>query len=152
LIKVNGAQEWWSLAIRSRCVRFEESPRPGNRIAGAAVWTEGLMTRNAVLATIALTTSTVLLGVAALAARGDPENGLRLAERWCAACHVVSPDQREANADAPAFAAIGQRPGFSAEQLARFLMEPHPKMPSMSLTRQEAIDLAAYIAKTGEHP
>jgi hypothetical protein len=26
-----------------------------------------------------------------------------------------------------------------------FLLEPHPKMPSMSLTRNEANDIAAYI-------
>jgi mono/diheme cytochrome c family protein len=93
------------------------------------------------------------LGAAVLAAGGgNPEIGRRLAERWCAACHVVSPTQREASADAPPFAAIGERPGFNAEQLAYFLLEPHPKMPSMSLTRQEANDLAAYIAKAGQRP
>ncbi len=83
---------------------------------------------------------------------GNPEKGLRLAERWCAACHVVSPSQREATSDALPFAAIGERPGFNAEQLAYFLMEPHPRMPNMSLTRQEANDLAAYIAKAGQRP
>jgi len=94
-----------------------------------------------------------LLGAAVLAAGGgNPEIGRRLAERWCAACPVVSPTQREASADAPPFAAIGERPGFNAEQLAYFLLEPHPKMPSMSLTRQEANDLAAYIAKAGQRP
>jgi mono/diheme cytochrome c family protein len=92
----------------------------------------------------------VMLGSVAFAAGVDRENGLRLAQRWCAACHVVSPNQREASADAPPFASIGKRPNFNAEKLAFFLMEPHPKMPSMSLTRREAMDLAAYIAKTGE--
>ena len=77
----------------------------------------------------------ILLGAAVLAAGGgNPEKGLRLAERWCAACHVVSPSQREATSDALPFAAIGERPGFNAEQLAYFLMEPHPRMPSMEGT------------------
>jgi cytochrome c2 len=35
------------------------------------------------------------------AVAADASNGERLATRWCAACHVVSNDQREANADAP---------------------------------------------------
>jgi mono/diheme cytochrome c family protein len=94
----------------------------------------------------------IVLGSAASAQSGDPENGLRLAQRWCAACHVVSPEQRQGSADVPAFAAIGRRPDFNAERLTFFLLEPHPKMPSMSLSRQEASDLAAYIAKAGQRP
>ena len=38
-------------------------------------------------------------------------------------------------------------PGFSAEKLALFLLDPHPKMPNMELSRREAADLADYIAK-----
>ena len=37
-------------------------------------------------------------------------------------------------------------PGFSAENIAQFLMDPHPKMPDMQLTRDEARDLGAYVA------
>ena len=33
-----------------------------------------------------------------------------------------------------------------AAKVAMFLLDPHPKMPDMSLTRSEAADLAAYIA------
>jgi hypothetical protein len=43
-------------------------------------------------------------------------------------------------------------PGFSVEKLAFFLLEPHPKMPSMALTRREASDIAEYIAKLGRAP
>jgi len=77
----------------------------------------------------------------------DADHGEKLARLWCASCHVVAPDQQRANADAPPFASIGKKPGFSAEQLALFLLDPHPKMPNMALTRFEAGDLAAYIAK-----
>ena len=75
----------------------------------------------------------------------DADNGKRLAQRWCASCHVVAPDQTTANADAPPFATIARTSGFNAEKLVFFLLEPHPKMPSMALTRNEANDIAAYI-------
>jgi mono/diheme cytochrome c family protein len=83
--------------------------------------------------------------VAAMAV--DADNGERLAQRWCAACHVVSPDQRRANTDAPPFSTIARKPGFNASQVAFFLLVPHPRMPDMNLSRAEAADLAAYIAK-----
>jgi mono/diheme cytochrome c family protein len=83
-------------------------------------------------------------------AAGDAENGRNLAQRWCAACHVVAPGQREATEAAPTFAEIARRPRFNADALAFFLLDPHPKMPNMSLTRREAADLAAYIATLGK--
>jgi hypothetical protein len=46
----------------------------------------------------------------------------------------------------PSFASIAQREGFSADKLAFFLLVPHPIMPNMSLSRDEAQDIAAYIA------
>ena len=76
----------------------------------------------------------------------DADNGSRLAHRWCEVCHVVSPTQRRATTDqAPPFATIARTPGFNAPKIALFLLDPHPKMPDMSLTRTEAADLAAYI-------
>jgi len=84
--------------------------------------------------------------IAADAAAGDAEQGEKLAKRWCAACHIVSRDQTRGVDNAPAFAAIAKEPGFSADKVARFLMNPHPKMPDMQLTRSETADLGAYIA------
>lgn len=76
----------------------------------------------------------------------DVNNGSRLAHRWCEACHVVAPTQSRSSTDAaPPFAAIAARPEFDAAKVALFLLDPHPKMPDMSLTRSEAADLAAYI-------
>jgi hypothetical protein len=48
------------------------------------------------------------------------------------------------------FAEIGSRTNFSAGQIALFLLDPHPKMPNMSLTRREADDLAAYLKKMAQ--
>jgi mono/diheme cytochrome c family protein len=81
--------------------------------------------------------------IAQPALAADPSNGERLAMRWCAACHVVSNAQREANADAPPFEEIGKR--FSESGLTTFLLDPHAKMPDMNLTRFEAADIAAYV-------
>jgi mono/diheme cytochrome c family protein len=77
----------------------------------------------------------------------DASNGERLAVRWCAACHVVAIDQHEANTDAPPFEEIARRPNFSETGIMTFLLDPHAKMPNMSLTRFEAGDIAAYINK-----
>ena len=83
-------------------------------------------------------------------ASADSDDGERLARRWCAACHLVAADQQQASTDAPPFATIARRPGFSSEKLAFFLLEPHPKMPNMGLSRRAATDLADYIAKLGQ--
>ena len=75
----------------------------------------------------------------------DASNGKRVAVRWYAACHVVTADQRHAYADAPSFREIANRSNFSESGLVTFLLNPHAKMPNMSLTRLEANDIAAYI-------
>ena len=75
----------------------------------------------------------------------DAANGERLARQWCASCHLVASDQKQASADVPAFATIAKMSDFSRDKLAFFLLDPHPKMPNMSLTRNEATDLADYI-------
>jgi mono/diheme cytochrome c family protein len=75
----------------------------------------------------------------------DAANGQRLAELWCAACHVVTVNQRQANADAPPFEEIAKRPNFREPGLVTFLLDPHAKMPNMNLSRIEADDIAAYI-------
>jgi mono/diheme cytochrome c family protein len=82
----------------------------------------------------------------AAAHAADPDNGERLARRWCSECHVVASDQRGPTAEAPPFATIAKQPDLSAAKVALFLLEPHPKMPNMQLSRSEAADLAAYIA------
>ena len=77
----------------------------------------------------------------------DPSNGQWLAHRWCEACHVVTLTQRRAATDqAPPFVTIAKTSDFDASKIALFLLDPHPKMPDMGLSRSEAADLAAYIA------
>jgi mono/diheme cytochrome c family protein len=83
----------------------------------------------------------LLPGAAALAA----DNGKRLAEMWCATCHIVSPDQRREISNAPPFDVIGRKFASSPETLAFAILDPHPRM-SVTLTRPEALDIAAYIS------
>jgi mono/diheme cytochrome c family protein len=86
-----------------------------------------------------------ILGIAPASA-ADPDTGERLARRWCASCHVVASNQRGPTGEAPPFTTIAAKPDFDAAKLAFFLLDPHPKMPNMQLSRTEAADLAAYIA------
>jgi mono/diheme cytochrome c family protein len=95
---------------------------------------------------VAVGLALIALFTATAAHAADADNGKVLALRWCAACHVVAPEQQGASADVPNFSAVARQPGFNEGRLAFFLLEPHPKMPNLSLTRREAADIAAYIA------
>ena len=77
---------------------------------------------------------------------GDASNGERLALRWCSACHVVAPTQAGTTGEAPPFAMIARKPDFDEAKVAFFLLDPHPKMPDMGLSRTDAADLAAYMS------
>lgn len=90
------------------------------------------------------------LSLTATAFAADADHGETLAKRWCAACHIVAPDQTHGQDNVPPFATIAKIPGFNADLIARFLMNPHPKMPDMQLSRDEADDLAAYIVLQGK--
>ena len=81
------------------------------------------------------------------ASAADADNGQRLAERWCMACHATSAAQKSSSTEAPPFSAVAGKPDFNASSLALFLLHPHPKMPDMGLSRDAAADLAAYIAR-----
>lgn len=91
-----------------------------------------------------------LIFIATLAATSsfaaDPDQGEALVKRWCASCHLVALDQKRTTTDAPPFAFVAKQPNFNAAKIAFFLLDPHPKMPNMELSRAEATDIAAYIA------
>jgi mono/diheme cytochrome c family protein len=93
--------------------------------------------------------ATVLLGFAPIlidaASAADIAAGEVIAKRWCVSCHAVSPAPQKVATEAATFVEIAKRPDFNEKTLAYFLLDPHPKMPDMSLTRTEAGDLAAYI-------
>ena len=75
----------------------------------------------------------------------DADNGKRLALAHCSPCHIVVPNQRDELANSLPFEAIARKFGFNAEMLAYSILVPHPRM-NMTLTREEAGDIGAYIA------
>jgi len=89
----------------------------------------------------------LLAGAGGSAHAADAAAGQKVAERWCASCHVVTAQQERAQSDAPSFAAIAAgTANLSAPWLAFRLLKPHPQMPQVSLTQAEAENLAAYFA------
>jgi len=100
------------------------------------------MRRTATIASVLLALS---LAGAPAAFAADAARGAELARRWCAACHLVAPDQQPVPTVAPPFGAIGKKPGFNARSLAKSLQAPHPVMPERGLSREESEDIAAYI-------
>ena len=56
----------------------------------------------------AILSATILLLSAARSYPADTAHGLDLAKRWCASCHLVSPEQQRASTDVPPFAVIAK--------------------------------------------
>ncbi|ARN80354.1 c-type cytochrome [Methylocystis bryophila] len=77
-------------------------------------------------------------------AGGDAARGEAIAKRWCANCHVVSSDQKSGKVDVPTFADVARRRPDD-RSLANFLVEPHPPMPNLNLSRKEIDDVVSYI-------
>lgn len=71
------------------------------------------------------------------------DNGRHLAERWCVACHAVTPAPGKSRARS--FAAIAAREAVTAEMIASFLRLPHATMPNLPLIGNDAEDIAAFI-------
>lgn len=74
------------------------------------------------------------------------DHGRRVAETWCANCHVVAPGARGPAGDAaPPFPAIARMPSTTEMSLRVFLQTPHPSMPDYRLTGEELDAVTAYI-------
>jgi mono/diheme cytochrome c family protein len=82
---------------------------------------------------------------------GDAAKGGVLSKRWCASCHVVDKAQTSASADAPSFFDIAHR-RTDKKQIANFLVDPHPPMPDMHLSRKEIDDITSYIRGLDPRP
>jgi mono/diheme cytochrome c family protein len=114
------------------------------------------MTRTRAFILFFFVAASATFAATAAGAEPDAEHGETIAKRWCASCHVVSASQTRGSTQAPPFSEIAKRPGFDAARLALSLLVPHPRvrkgktgsrMPDLRMSRDEAADLAAYIAK-----
>lgn len=73
------------------------------------------------------------------------EQGLSIARNWCRGCHVVEPGGTSGSDIAPPFPVVAQNSSLTPEQLRAWLVDPHPPMPNLALTRDEIEALVAYI-------
>ncbi|WP_193560470.1 c-type cytochrome [Dankookia rubra] len=72
--------------------------------------------------------------------------GRRVAEAWCADCHVIGPRARGPAGDAaPPFAAVAAMPSTTAMSLRAFLQTPHSRMPDYRLTQAELDGVVTWI-------
>jgi mono/diheme cytochrome c family protein len=103
---------------------------------------EALKMRHAALLTL---TAFAALATVCPARADSAADGARLAQRWCATCHVVAATQTGTVLQGPPSFATVAKGGLGADQLRAFLSHPHGAMPDLSLTRTEIDDLIAYI-------
>jgi len=85
-----------------------------------------------------------LLGGSADTFAQDVQNGQRLSERLCAACHAIGAEPTRFNRVLP-LAAIAARQDVSSDMITSFLLLPHATMPNTPLSRKDARDIAAFI-------
>jgi mono/diheme cytochrome c family protein len=77
----------------------------------------------------------------------DPKaaRGLAIAREWCASCHKVEDRQTEATDAAPTFASIARQPDRTSSFVRAWLINPHPPMPKLELSRADVDALMAYF-------
>ena len=83
-------------------------------------------------------------------AAGDAANGRRLADVWCAGCHLIGDENKAAMVDVPPFPTIAKTK--TPDAIRTFLFNPHPPMPSFRLTRQDIEDLVEFISSLKKAP
>lgn len=77
---------------------------------------------------------------------GDPDAGYALASEICADCHSIeSGDSISPNLESPSFQSIANNPEMSRLALTVFFQTPHPSMPNLIITGDDARNLVAYI-------
>lgn len=86
------------------------------------------------------------------ATAGDPQTGRGFALETCTPCHVVAADQISPLRASAArdFRAVANDPDTTPIRLNIWLRNPHPTMPSLVLSQQQAADVVAYILSLRE--
>jgi len=88
----------------------------------------------------------VLLLICSAPARaaGDTEAGRHLAETSCSTCHATD-GAAGASDIAPSFAHIANAKKGDLSWTRAWLMDPHPPMKGIDLTRQQIDNIVAYL-------
>jgi len=80
---------------------------------------------------------------------GDRAQGETLVKQWCANCHVDDEAMRGTDA-APPLSTLAKENEHSPEWVRAWLIDPHPPMPNLNLSRQEIDDIQAYLRGLSE--
>ena len=85
----------------------------------------------------------LLLAVVALPAfAADADNGKRLAQAHCAACHIiVASNWRGEVADSPPFEIIAKKYGLDPELIAAHVINPRPDFADLQLSLRSGLRL-----------
>ena len=90
-----------------------------------------------------------LLAAGPALAAGDTtvtDAGEKLAQQWCAECHVVTGLEGPPAIDGvPTFSTVANEPSVTELSLRAFFKTPHPPMPNFILTREQMDEIVAYI-------
>jgi mono/diheme cytochrome c family protein len=97
--------------------------------------------------TVFLAGAVLIAGLSGAAQAADVAQGKTLVKTLCSNCHIVGPGEvpGTVNADIPSFMAVAAKPGQSAEKIRGFILNPHPDMPKVQLTKSELESVSAYI-------
>ena len=71
--------------------------------------------------------------------------GQKLAQKYCADCHVIESTPKPAWNDPPPFQTTANRPDVTAASLAAHIRKPHGNLATNARPRAEADALAAYV-------
>ena len=75
---------------------------------------------------------------------GDPQAGLNMAQHVCSKCHGISAEPSPLP-QAPRFREVADQKGMTGTALTVWMQTSHPTMPNIVLTKQETLDVVAYI-------
>lgn len=95
----------------------------------------------------------ILLLTAGAAGAGDPEAGRKVAEKWCAPCHVIGAAKRFGGIDStPTFFLMSEKLDDYRRRVQSFKQRrPHRALDFDEVTREDLENLLAYIG-TLERP
>jgi mono/diheme cytochrome c family protein len=83
---------------------------------------------------------------------GNVQRGSEYAQQVCASCHAVRlQDPESPIAEATPFKMIADRPEMTRLALQVFLQSPHPTMPDLMLSAEDADNVIAYILSLKSH-
>ena len=75
---------------------------------------------------------------------GDPQAGFSMAQQVCSKCHGISAEKSPLP-QAPRFREVADQKGMTGTALTVWMQTSHPTMPNIVLTKQEYLDVVAYI-------